>query len=148
MPVATAGPGGSVAAMQRRPLLLVAAVCVWWTLEGLTTAGQLLTMQFADETLTVSQALRRGLLSAWLWIPCSLFLLWVVARAPFERGRVGRTFVGRSFAVFTVAAFAVVLFRAAAIYYGNPWLGWYATTPRFGDVLVTSVLNNFLLAWL
>lgn len=128
--------------MQRRHLFLVVAVFAWWTLEGLTTAGQLLTMQGAVP-LTVGQAIRRGVLSAWLWVPCSLFLLWVVARAPFERGRIARTF-----AVFTVAALVVVLFRATAIHFANPWLGWYATTPRFADVLVTSVLNNFLLAWL
>ena len=76
--------------MQRHRLLLVGAVCVWWTLEGLVTAGQLLTMQFADETLTVADALRRGLLSAWLWIPCSLALLWVSERFPIERGRIAR----------------------------------------------------------
>jgi sensor histidine kinase YesM len=129
--------------MQRRRLLLVAAVCVWWTLEGLVTAGQLLTMQFADESLTVAQAFRRGVFSAWLWIPCSLALLWLVARFPIERGR-----LARSIAVLTLAACAVVVFRAVAIYACNPFLGWYATTPRFSDVLVTSVLNNFLLSWL
>lgn len=129
--------------MQRRRLLLVAAVCVWWTLEGFTTAGNLLTMQFADETLTWTEAFRRGVLSAWLWIPCSLFLLWLVERFPIERGR-----VARSISVLTAATIAVIVFRAVTIYACNPILGWYATTPRFSDVLVTSVLNNSLLAWL
>ena len=129
--------------MQRRLLTVVAAVCVWWTLEGLVTAGQLLTMQFSDETLTVAQAMRRGLLSAWLWIPCSLALLWVVARYPIERPH-----LPRAIGISLLATCAVVLFRAIAIYACDPWLGWYATPPRFGDVLVTSVFNNFLLAWL
>jgi sensor histidine kinase YesM len=129
--------------MQRRRLLLVAAVCVWWTLEGFTTAGNLLTMQFSDETLTWVQAFRRGVLSAWLWIPCSLFLLWLVERHPIERGR-----MPRSIAVLTAATIAVIVFRAVSIYYANPILAWYATTPKFTDVLVTSVLNNSLLCWL
>jgi signal transduction histidine kinase len=129
--------------MQRRRLLLVAAICAWWTLEGFTTAGSLLTMQFSDETLTLSEALRRGVLSAWLWIPCSIALFWLVERHPLERGR-----IARSIAVFTVAALAVVLFRAITIYLCEPVLDWYEAPPKFGDVLVTSVLNNFLLSWL
>jgi hypothetical protein len=129
--------------MQRHRLLLVGAVCLWWTLEGVVTAGQLLTMQFSDETLTAADALRRGLLSAWLWIPCSLALLWVSERFPIERGR-----IAQSITVSMFAAFAVVLFRAVTIYFCNPVLGWYANLPAFSDVLVTSVFNNFLLSWL
>jgi len=137
------GAGLALAPMQRRRLLLVAAVCVWWTLEGIVTAGQLLTMQFSDETLTVAAAFRRGVLSSWLWIPCSLFLLWLVERWPIERGR-----TARAIGVLMGGTFLVVLFRALSIYYANPILEWYATTPRFTDVLVTSVFNNFLLCWL
>ena len=129
--------------LRRSTVLVVAAVCAWWTLEGVVTAGQLLTMQFNDATLTIGEALRRGVLSAWLWIPCSLSLLWLVSKFPIERGR-----MARPIAVLTLGAFAVVLFRAVAIYVCNPVLGWYETTPAFSDVLVTSVLNNFLLSWL
>ena len=129
--------------LRRSTVLVVAAVCAWWTLEGVVTAGQLLTMQFNDATLTLGEALRRGVLSAWLWIPCSLALLWLVSKFPIERGRMARPIV-----VLTLGAFAVVLFRAVAIYVCNPVLGWYETTPAFSDVLVTSVLNNFLLSWL
>jgi len=129
--------------LRRSTVLVVAAVCAWWTLEGVVTAGQLLTMQFNDATLTIGEALRRGVLSAWLWIPCSLALLWLVSKFPIERGR-----MARPIAVLALGAFAVVLFRAVAIYVCNPVLGWYETTPAFSDVLVTSVLNNFLLSWL
>ena len=129
--------------MQRRRLLLLAAICVWWTLEGLMTAGSLLTMQFSDETLTLGEALRRGVLSAWMWIPCSIGLLWLVERFPIERPRAARA-VG----VLMLGTIAVIVLRAVSIYWANPILQWYATTPAFSDVLVTSVLNNFLLSWL
>ena len=98
---------------------------MWWTLEGVVTAGQLLTMQFSDETLTTADALRRGLLSAWLWIPCSLALLWVSERFPIERGR-----IAQSITVSMFAAFAVVFFRAVTIYYAiRCWVGT-RTCPR------------------
>lgn len=130
--------------MSRRGWLVVLAVTLWWTLEGLVTTGQLLTMQFGgDEVLTLSQALRRGIASAWLWIPFSLGLFWLVERFPIERGRLA-TSIGASFA----AVAAIVLLRAVVVYQLNPWLGWYRELPPFRDVLVTSVFNNFLLAWL
>lgn len=130
--------------MSRRGWLVVLAVTLWWTLEGLVTTGQLLTMQFGgDEVLTLGQALRRGIASAWLWIPFSLGLFWLVERFPIERGRLA-TSIGASFA----AVAAIVLLRAVVVYHLNPWLGWYRELPPFRDVLVTSVFNNFLLAWL
>ena len=130
--------------MSRRGWLVVLAVTLWWTLEGLVTTGQLLTMQFGgDEVLTLGQALRRGIASAWLWIPFSLGLFWLVERFPIERGRLA-TSIGASFA----AVAAIVLLRAVVVYQLNPWLGWYRELPPFRDVLVTSVFNNFLLAWL
>lgn len=130
--------------MSRRDWTVVLAVAVWWTLEGLVTTGQLLTMQWADgDVLTLGQALRRGIFSAWLWIPWSLGLFWLVERYPIERGD-----LLRSIAVLTGAVLAIVLLRALSIYFLNPWLGWYRELPPFGDVLVTSVFNNFLLSWL
>lgn len=130
--------------MLRRDWIVLLTVFVWWTLEGLITTGQLLTMQFKDaEILTLAEALRRGVLSAWLWIPCSLGLLWCVERFPIERGRIWRA-VG----VLMMATLAVVLFRAIVIRELNPWLGWYDTVPPFGEVLLTSVFNNFLMSWL
>ena len=112
--------------MLRRDWIVVLAVVVWWTLEGFVTTGQLLTMQFKDAAvLGMGEALRRGLLSAWLWVPCSLALLWCARRFPIERGR-----MLRSVAVLTLAALAVVLFRAVAISVFNPWLGWYEVLPH------------------
>lgn len=130
--------------MSRRDGLVVLAVAVWWTLEGLVTTGQLLTMQFGgDEVLTTGEALRRGMASAWLWIPFSLGLFWLVERHPIERGR-----ALRAICVLMAAVLAIVVLRAIAVYALNPWLGWYRELPPFRDVLVTSVFNNFLLAWL
>ena len=126
-----------------RNQLIVLAVCLWWTLEGMVTAGQLLTMQFGDGAITVPTALRRGLASAWLWIPCSLFLLWLVEHFPIERATLWRSLV-----VLAVAVLAVVLFRALVIYEFNGFLGWYEQLPPFREVLLTSVFNNFLLSWL
>lgn len=130
--------------MSRRNWLAVVGVTVWWTLEGLVTTAQLLTMQFGwDEKLTFGQALHRGMFSAWLWIPFSLGLFWVVERQPIERGRLLRS-IGWSMA----AVLVLVVLRAMTVYYLNPWLGWYPKLPPFRDVLLTSVFNNFLLAWL
>jgi len=130
--------------MSRRGWLVVLAVTVWWTLEGLVTTGQLLTMQFGGgETLTLGQALRRGIASAWLWIPFSLGLFWLVESHPIERGS-----LMRSISVLMAAVIGIVFLRAVCVYYLNPWLGWYRVLPPFRDVLVTSVFNNFLLGWL
>ena len=89
-------------------------------------------------------ALRRGLASAWLWIPCSLLLLWLVERFPIERAHA----CGVRWSSLTVAVLAVVVFRALVIYAFNGFLGWYEQLPPFREVLLTSVFNNFLLSWL
>lgn len=124
--------------------ILVLGVFVWWTLEGLVTAGQLLTMPYDGvATVSVGEALRRGLFSAWLWIPCSLALIGAAWRFPLESGQLHRTLP-----LMLVATLLVVLARAVMIYGLNPVLGWYAPLPSFREVLVTSMLNNFLLAWL
>jgi signal transduction histidine kinase len=129
--------------MAGRSWKLAGAVAGWWTLEGLTTAGQLLTMQGAGgEVLALHEALARGLFSAWLWIPWALGLFWCVERFPFERG--GRA---RSLGVLVTAVLGVVLVRALTIWGLNPWLGWYRELPPFREVLITSVWNNFLFAW-
>jgi len=130
--------------MLRRNWIVLLVVAAWWTLEGLITAGQLLTMQFHNaEMLTAGAALRRGLLSAWLMIPFSLGLVWCVERFPIERGK-----ISRSLGVLMTATLMVVVLRAVVIREMNPWLGWYDTVPPFGDVLLTSVFNNFLASWL
>ncbi|MBF5040760.1 MULTISPECIES: sensor histidine kinase [Myxococcaceae] len=123
-----------------RPLL---AVCAWWTLEGLVTAGQLMTMQFGDEPVTVASALRRGLLSAWTWVPLSMLLLACVQRYPLDPGR--RT---RALAVYAAATALVVALRAVTIFHLNPVLGWYRDLPPFREVLLTSLFNNLLMCWL
>ena len=130
--------------MTRRDILVVLAVCTWWTLEGLVTTGQLLTMQFDDGgSIGAGEALRRGLLSSWLWIPWSLLLWACVLVAPVERGR-----LRRSLAILASAILAIVVLRAWSIYALNPVLGWYPVLPPFREVLLTSMFNNFLLGWL
>lgn len=130
--------------MSRHTWIVIWVVIVWWTLEGLVTTGQLLTMQWSsDEVLTFAAALRRGLFTAWLWVPLSLGLFSLVAYYPFERGR-----LFRSIGLMSVAVAGVVWMRAVSIWGLNPWLGWYREPPSFGDVLITSIWNNFMMAWL
>ncbi|TWI04981.1 histidine kinase [Luteimonas cucumeris] len=129
--------------MKRRALLLL-AVCVWWTLEGLVTTGQLLSMQGADgQILGLRPALLRGLASASLWVPCTLALFWCVARYPIERDH-----LWRSLLVLMAATLLVILVRALAVVAFNDGIGWYRELPPFRDVLLTSVLNNLLMSWL
>lgn len=130
--------------MKRRSTILLLGVFAWWTLEGLVTAGQLLTMPYDGvTTVAVGEALRRGLLSAWLWVPCSLALIGAAWRFPMESGQLHRTLP-----LMLAATLLVVLVRAVMIYGLNPVLGWYAPLPSFREVLLASMLNNFLLGWL
>jgi len=124
------------------PTLLV--VSAWWTLYGLVSASQWLSMEAADgQVMAPAQALRLGLASAWLWIPLTLLLLWGVQRHPIERGRLLRTLPPLLGLVLLL-----VLLRALAVIALNPWVGWYHAPPRPGDVILTSLANNVLLLWL
>lgn len=130
--------------MPQRPWSTLLVVSAWWTLYGLVTASQWLSMEAADgQVMAPMQAVRLALASAWLWIPLSMLLLWGVRRYPLERGR-----LARSLPALLAMVLLLVLLRALAVIVLNPWVGWYHAPPRPLEVLLTSLANNFLLLWL
>lgn len=129
-------------ARERRILWLV--VTGWWTLYGLVSAAQMMSMEGAGGEVMASQrAIVLGLASGWLWIPFSMALLWCVERYPIERGRILHGIVANAAMVLVI-----LVLRAAAVVVLNPWIGWYRVVPDFGQVLITSVQNNVLLLWM
>lgn len=130
--------------MRRIPWLVVIAVIGWWGLNGLIWSAQVLTMQSSlGQPADVPQVLRFQMVSAALWVPCTLWLLWCAARTPVERER-----RAAPLAWLLLAVLAVVVFRAAAVLALDPWVGWYPAPPTWRDVLVTSIFNNFLMGCL
>lgn len=130
--------------MRIRPWPTVLVVSAWWTLYGLVSASQWLSMEAADgQVMPLGQAARLGFASAWLWVPLTMLLLWGVRRWPLERGRLARNLP----AMLGLVLLLVVL-RALAVLALNPWVGWYRAPPALGEVLLTSLANNFLLLWL
>lgn len=130
--------------MRLRPLPTLLLVTAWWTLYGVASTSQALSMEGADgQVMPLARAAMIGFGSAWLWIPLTLLLLWGVQRYPLERGRLARHLP----AIFALVLLIVVL-RALAVLVLNPWIGWYRESPEFPTVLVASLANNLLLLWL
>ena len=130
--------------MRGRVWWTLLVVSAWWTLYGVASTSQWLSMESADgQVMSLRQAATSGFASAWLWIPLTMLLLWCVQRFPIERGR-----VLQSGLVTLTVVLAIVVARAVVVLALNPWIGWYMTPPRFLEVLHTSVTNNFLLLWL
>ncbi|KWS03800.1 Autolysin sensor kinase [Lysobacter capsici AZ78] len=128
----------------RNRLSLLLVVLGWWTLNALVWVGQVATMrEAAGQAPQWADTLRQQLASAWLWVPITLFLLWVVRRYPFERGRHARAALAQAAAVALV-----IVLRALAVIGLNGWIGWYAVLPPLGEVLIASVLNNLLMSWM
>ncbi|TYT27325.1 sensor histidine kinase [Luteimonas viscosa] len=130
--------------MRDRPWPMLPIVTAWWTLYGVASTSQWLSMEGADgEVMPLREAATLGFASAWLWIPMTMLLLWCVRRFPIERGKAWRS---------TLATLAMVLLlvllRAAAVIVLNPWVGWYHAPPPYDEVLLASLGNNFLLLWL
>ena len=119
----------------RWPLWLAIAA-VWWTLSGLATVS---TYRGMSE-VTWEHAIRVSMTSAWLWIPQTVFALWLAERLPLERDT-----WRRRVPLYLLAVLAVVVLRAWIVFTTNQWVGWYTTLPSFGAVLTTSVANNVLL---
>ncbi|HEX5871480.1 MAG TPA: hypothetical protein VFY65_13735, partial [Longimicrobium sp.] len=117
----------------------------WWTLEGLTDAVGFYRMlrDAGDSSLGWSLVLRGNMGSAWLWIPPSILALWVVDRWPLERDA-----WPRRLGVYALASAAVCLFRAVAVVLLNEWMVWYTELPGFGEIMITSIINNLLLFWM
>ncbi|MDH5835672.1 sensor histidine kinase [Luteimonas kalidii] len=130
--------------MRERPWSTLLIVSAWWTLYGVASTSQWLSMEGADgAVMPLREAAMLGFASAWLWIPLTMLLLWCVGRFPIERGRALVSLV----ATGTVVLLLVVL-RALAVIALNPWIGWYRSPPPLADVLLTSLANNLLLLWL
>jgi signal transduction histidine kinase len=121
-----------------------AAAAVWWTLDGITTATNYYWMsQGSAEGPLSRRALFGAVLSGWLWIPLTLLALWMADRWPLERDT-----WRRHLGVHVAASVAACVARAAVVVALNPWAAWYAVLPGFGEVLLTSFANNFLLFWM
>lgn len=120
------------------------AVTVWWLLSGLVHTGQIVTMYDADGGgPPAMHVLRIQMISALLWIPLTMALLWCVRQAPIEHGRLRSALV-----LLGSAVVAVIVLRAAAVMLLNDIVGWYAQAPGWLAVLRASVLNNLLMSWL
>ena len=120
------------------------AVSAWWLLNGGVWTGQAISMFAAAGTPADAGALlRMEMASALLWIPITMALFEAVRRWPIEAGAVR---LGLATQMLAVAA--VIVVRAVAVFALNPLVGWYATMPSPAELLGTSVLNNFLLAWM
>lgn len=130
--------------MRERPWTTLLVVSAWWTLYGVASTSQWLSMEGADGTvMPLRQAATLGFASAWLWIPLTMLLLWCVRRFPIERGRVAAPLL-----VTGAVVLGLVALRALAVLAFNPWIGWYREPPALADVLLTSLANNLLLLWL
>ncbi|MFC3269231.1 sensor histidine kinase [Vulcaniibacterium thermophilum] len=125
--------------MRRVPWLLVVGVIGWWALNGLISTVQVVAVLASrGQPVVLPDVLRSELASAALWVPCTLWLLWWVARAPLERERWAAPFAWLLFAVLVVAAF-----RAVAVPLLEPWVGW-RSLPRTAEVMLATSLRNVL----
>lgn len=130
--------------MRRFPWPIVIGVLVWWAINGLITTGQILSIRASRGMPTdLQDVLLSEMVSAALWVPCTLWLLWWAARTPIERERWAAPLAWLSLAILVV-----VVFRAAAILALDPWIGFQSTPPRWGDLLLASMLRNALMGCL
>ncbi|QDW67265.1 sensor histidine kinase [Luteimonas granuli] len=131
--------------MDKRTSRVASAVTLLWLAYGLMLWAEFLIIQARQGFGGGSQsAFGMAMVSAAMWIPLTLVLLWVVERFPIERDR-----VLRSLAVLTAAVVAVIVLRGLGVLWLNPWVGWYAETPSLGSLLRVSLANkNFLVSWL
>jgi signal transduction histidine kinase len=130
--------------MRRIPWLIVIGVLVWWALNGLISTVQVLAVFDArGRPMDVRDVLLPEMASALLWVPCTLWLLWCVSRAPIERER----WIA-PLAWLLLAALAVGLFRWSALLMLHPWVGGYRQPPGWGDLLASNMLKDALRAFL
>lgn len=130
--------------MNRKALLVVLVVCAWWTLNGLATGLDWMTMRdAAGQAVPWTKAMPASMVGAWGWVPFSLLLIWAVFRFPLDPGR-----IGRSLLALNIAVVLVIVLRAVFIFSLDRWLHWYDQTPTFSEVLQQSVRNNLFQSWL
>ncbi len=130
--------------MRKFPWLIVIGVLGWWGLNGLIVTNHLLAFRSSrGQPVSLQEVLGTEMVSAAIWVPCTLWLLWWTARTPLERER----WVA-PLASLLLAVLAVVVFRSAAVLVLDPWVSWYNPAPRWGALLVSSMLRNFLVGCL
>lgn len=130
--------------MNKKVLLVCLVVVAWWTLNGLATGLDWMTMRdAAGQAVPWTKAMPASMIGAWGWAPFSLFLIWAVFRFPLDPGRIGRSLIALNGAVALV-----IVLRAVFIYSLDRWLHWYDARPAFADVLQQSVSNNLFQSWL
>ncbi len=130
-------------AKKNRILPLLWAVLVWWTAYALFFASQVVAMGETDgRPVAWGEALKYSFAGWMTWVPLSLGFYWLALRHPIERGH-----LARPIALHLLAVAGVIVAKAIYVWYSNPWLGWYDALPGFGEVLLTSVRNNFMTAW-
>lgn len=130
--------------MRKFPWLIVIGVLGWWGLNGLIMTGNMLAFRSSrGQQADLQEVLLTEMVSAAVWVPCTLWLLWWTARTPLERER-----WVTPLASLLLASLTVVAFRAAALHALNPWVGFYSTPPGWSVLLISSMLRNFLTACL
>ncbi len=135
MGMTRAAPSSAAEQSNRWPLWLAIAAA-WWTLNGLATISTYRGMS----DVSWEHAIRVSMASSALWIPQTVFALWLAERFPLDPDT-----WRRRIAWYLIAVVAVITVRAAIVYTTNDWIGWYTTLPAFSNVLITSVANNVLL---
>ena len=118
-----------------------------WTTIGIVSATNYRMMSPASTWMAVLQT---HLLAVWLWVPFTLLVFTISKRFPLgprEYATSNRTVVWHWLVHFAINA-AIILARAGLIAAFNPIGHWYATLPRWPELLMTSVDNNLSLYWL
>ena len=133
-----------MAAMRRPGLVLLLSVTAWWTAEGVAWAARdALISESEGRSTTWGENLLPALVNAWMWIPITLALVWLVRRYPLERGR-----WPRSLLVLSLAVAVTLALRIVGIMGLNPWLGWYDELPSVTHLAMLSLTYNLFLAWM
>jgi hypothetical protein len=124
--------------MRRFPWLVVLGVVGWWGLNAVIVTSHLLAFRSArGDPMTLQEILPAQLVSAAIWVLCTLWLLWWTARTPLERER-----WLAPLGSLLLAVLAVAVFRTSAVLVLEPWVDWYNTPPRSGALLFNSILRN------
>lgn len=123
----------------RRWTYLWLVAFAFWTLDAIPTATNYHRMGEASG-LSWEDALRTALVGGWGWVPLTVLALWLAERFPLDRGG-----WRRNLPVHLLGALGACFARAGLVLALNPWVGWYRTLPPLGDLLLTSVANNFFL---
>ena len=133
-------PTSSLDGVRKVPWIIVVAVVVWWAVNGLISTAQVVDVLAArGRPAPVQDVLVSEMGGAALWVPCTLWLLWLVTRAPLERERWVRPLV-----ILVLGVLAVGLFRAVAEIALYPWIGWYRLPPEWTDLPLGNVLKDAL----